>query len=90
MMTKIKAIVELQPPNSKRQVHQILVFLGYYQQYLKNYQKIAQPITDLLHKAQPDNVRAQATGSIRCVKVHFDDQTGANAASSLCWLHNTM
>ena len=54
---KIKAIVELQPSKSKRQVRQNLGFLGHYQQYLKNYQIIAQAITDLLHKVQPDKVR---------------------------------
>ena len=54
---KIKANVELQPSKSKRQVRQILGFLGYYQKFLKNYQIIAQPIIDLLHKAQPDKVR---------------------------------
>ena len=54
---KIKAIVKLQPPKSKRQVRQILGYLGNNQKYLKNYQIIAQPITDLLHKAQPDKVR---------------------------------
>ena len=36
---KVKAIVELQPPKSKRQVRQILGFLGYYQEYLKNFIK---------------------------------------------------
>ena len=56
-MTKLRQIVELQPRKSKRQVRQILGFLGYYQQYLKNYQIIVQPITDLLHKSQPDKVR---------------------------------
>ena len=54
---KIKAIVELQPPKPKRQVCKIHRCLGYYQQYLKKCQVIAQPITDLLHKAQRDRVR---------------------------------
>ena len=54
---KIKANVELQSPKSKRQMRQILGFLAYHQQYLKNHQIIVQPITDLLPKTQPDKVR---------------------------------
>ena len=48
LKSKIAAIQELAPPSTVRQVRQLLGLFGYYRKFVKDYSRVAKPITDLL------------------------------------------
>ena len=47
---KVSAISNLQAPSSGREVRALLGLMGYYRRFIKDYAKIAKPITSLLLK----------------------------------------
>ena len=47
---KVSAISNLQAPSSVREVRALLGLMGYYRRFIKDYAKIAKPITSLLLK----------------------------------------
>ena len=51
--SKIQAINNMHPPNPAKQVHTFLGFIGYYQMFIKDFAKMAKPLTLLTqHKAK--------------------------------------
>ncbi len=53
---KVEAIQSLKPPETKRQVRQILGMFSYFQEYIPRYADIAKPITDLTSKRIPNRI----------------------------------
>jgi hypothetical protein len=50
---KLKGIADYQPPTNPTKVCKFLGFTGYYQYFILNYSKIAQPLLDLTKKTTP-------------------------------------
>ena len=55
---RVKAIRDLAAPKTVRQVRQILGIFGFYRRFVKNYAKIARPITNLLKNESKSSRRA--------------------------------
>ncbi|XP_019086506.1 PREDICTED: uncharacterized protein LOC109126958 [Camelina sativa] len=47
---KIKVMVQMQPPKSVRDVRSFLGHAGFYRRFIKDFSKIARPLTRLLRK----------------------------------------
>ncbi|GFS19363.1 polyprotein [Elysia marginata] len=54
---KTQKITDLKQPSTKKEVKRVLGLLGYYRRFVPNYSQIAQPLTDLTRKAQPNKVK---------------------------------
>ena len=54
---KTQKIMDIKAPTTKKEVKRVLGLLGYYRRFVPNYSKVAQPLTDLTRKAQPNKVR---------------------------------
>jgi len=54
--TKIQAVQEAPRPRTKKQVRLFLGIIGYYRRCVPNFAAIAQPLTDLTRKDQPNHV----------------------------------
>ncbi|GFS27419.1 Pol polyprotein [Elysia marginata] len=54
---KTQKITDLKEPTTKKEVKRVLGLLGYYRRFVPNYSQIAQPLTDLTRKAQPNKVK---------------------------------
>jgi hypothetical protein len=50
---KLQGVADWKPPRNIREVCKFLGFTGYYQYFVPNYSKIAQPLLDLTKKATP-------------------------------------
>jgi hypothetical protein len=50
---KLKGVADYQPPTTPMEVWKFLGFTGYYQYFILNYSKIAQPLLDLTKKTTP-------------------------------------
>ena len=44
---RLRAVAEMKPPTTKRQLRQVLGLFSYYRTYVKNFAEIAKPLTDL-------------------------------------------
>jgi len=53
---RLKAIKNMKPPQSKKQVRQIMGFLSYFRNYIPNFSALAKPLTDLTAKRVPDQI----------------------------------
>jgi hypothetical protein len=53
---KLKAIQDLQVPENKRHVRQILGFFSYFRENIPNFAEIAKPLTDLTAKGIPNRI----------------------------------
>lgn len=47
---KIKVMITLQPPNSVKRIRNFLVHVGFSRRYIKDFSKIARPLTRLFCK----------------------------------------
>ena len=47
---KMQAIQKMNPPTTPKQVHAFLSLVGYYRKFIKNFMKIAKPLTLLTHQ----------------------------------------
>jgi hypothetical protein len=47
---KVEAVLQMQPPETVKQVHQFLGLMGYFRRFLKNYAKIVEPISKLTRR----------------------------------------
>ncbi|GFR91454.1 polyprotein [Elysia marginata] len=54
---KTQKITDLKQPTTKKEVKRVLGLLEYYRRFVPNYSQIAQPLTDLTRKAQPNKVK---------------------------------
>ena len=54
---KVKAIAEAARPLTKRQVKSFIGLIGYYRQFIPNFDVLAAPLTDLTRKGQPNQVK---------------------------------
>ena len=52
-LAKVKALIDMPPPTSKKLVQKFLGAAGYFSRYIPNYADIAAPLTNLLCKAVP-------------------------------------
>ena len=50
LSSKTNAIQNMHPPNMPKQVHAFLGLVGYYRKFIKNFAKIAKPLTLLTHQ----------------------------------------
>jgi len=50
---RLKAVAEMKPPTTKKQLRQVLGLLSYYRSYVKNFAEIAKPLTDLTGGKKP-------------------------------------
>jgi len=53
---KIAAVREMQPPQAKKQVRQIMGFFSYFRDYIPNFAELAKPLSDLTSKRIPTNI----------------------------------
>jgi hypothetical protein len=53
---RIDSLINLKNPETKKQVKQVLGFLGFYRQFICNFAEIAKPLTDLTSKQTPENI----------------------------------
>jgi len=53
---KIKAVMQIKQPETKKEVRQILGLFGWFRQYLPNYAEVAFPLTELTAKRVPNRV----------------------------------
>ena len=54
--SKIKTMLDMTIPTDKRQVRQVLGFFSYFRDYIPNFSHIAEPLTNLTRKGNPDKV----------------------------------
>ena len=54
--TKVEAVVNWEPPKTKKDVKSFLGLTGYYRKFVPNYADIAAPLSDLTRKKQPEKV----------------------------------
>ena len=47
---KVACVQDMKPPNSKKEVRQILGFFSYFRAYIDRFAEIAKPLTDLTRK----------------------------------------
>jgi hypothetical protein len=47
---KVETVLQMQPPETVKQVHQFLGLMGYFRRFLKNYAKIVEPISKLTRR----------------------------------------
>ena len=47
---KVACVQDMKPPNSKKEVRQILGFFSYFRTYIDRFAEIAKPFTDLTRK----------------------------------------
>jgi len=52
-LERLKAVAEMKPPTTKRQLRQVLGLFSYYRSYVKNFAEIAKPLTDLTGGQKP-------------------------------------
>ena len=55
--SKVAAIRDLAPPETVRQVRQVLGLFGFYRRFVKDYATIAKPLTDLLRDQAKNSVK---------------------------------
>lgn len=65
---KVKAVQELQPPTNLKELKGFLGMAGFYRCFIKDYAKVAKPLTDL---TRGENAQVKASQS-RKVPVHLD------------------
>ena len=53
---KIATVHEMKPPESKKQVRQVLGFFAFFRDYIPNFAATAKPLTDLTRKRVPNRV----------------------------------
>ena len=53
---RLKAVKNMKPPQSKKQVRQIMGFFSYFRDYIPNFSALAKPLTDLTTKRVPNQV----------------------------------
>ena len=54
--SKVTAIQEAQPPNTKKQVRSFLGLVGFYRKFIPNFSHVALPLTDLTRKFSPNKI----------------------------------
>ena len=54
---RLKAVSELKHPVTKKELRQMLGFFSYYRAYIKDFAKIAKPLTDLTSKHEPSTLQ---------------------------------
>lgn len=54
---KIKNMLNLKPPHTKKQVRSLLGVLNYYRKFIPNFSSLSTPITDLTKSGQPDKIQ---------------------------------
>ena len=54
---KIHAVKNFPPPQTKKQVRSFLGLTGYYRKFIKDYARIATPLSDLTKKSLPDGIQ---------------------------------
>ena len=54
---RLKAVSEMKPPATKKELRQMLGFFSYYRAYVKDFARIAKPLTDLTGKNQPTTLQ---------------------------------
>ena len=54
--SKVAAIREMARPRTKKDVRTFLGMTGYYRRFIKNYASVAEPLTELTRKQQPEQV----------------------------------
>lgn len=54
--TKLEKIKNLKPPKTKKEVRKVLGLLNYYRKYVNDFASIAETLTDLTKKGQPNQV----------------------------------
>lgn len=65
---KVKAIAEMLPPISKKQVRRFLGAIGYYRRYLANFANLSLPLTDLLKKGKTFKWTPQCQQAFQALK----------------------
>ena len=55
-IAKVKAIQDMMEPKTKKDVCAFLGLTGYYQRFVRNYATLAEPLTELTKKNQPEQI----------------------------------
>ncbi|KAL2248314.1 UNVERIFIED_CONTAM: Retrovirus-related Pol polyprotein from transposon [Sesamum indicum] len=66
--TKVKAILEWEPPKNVLEIRSFLRLAGYYRRFVKNFSIIAKPLTNLLKKNAPFNWNGKCAQSFEELK----------------------
>jgi len=48
--SRLKVVKNIKPPQTKKQVRQIIIFFSYFRDYIPNFSDLAKPLTDLTAK----------------------------------------
>ena len=68
---KVKALLEVQPPQNRRQLKSFLGCAGYYARYLPKYSDLTTPLTELLRKGSGFKWNSVAQASFDKIKVYL-------------------
>ncbi|TLD05659.1 reverse transcriptase domain protein [Venturia nashicola] len=71
---KIEAVTSWPKPNSVREVQSFLGFANFYRQFIKDYSKIAAPLTELTKKDKEFEWTAEAEGAFDELKTRFSTE----------------
>src|SRR5262249_6537204 len=65
---KVEAIENLPPPTSVKAIRSFLGHVGFYRRFIKDFSKIAKPLTDLLQKDIPFDFSEQCFKAFKMLK----------------------
>jgi hypothetical protein len=71
---KIEAVTSWPKPNTVKEVQSFLGFANFYRQFIKDYSKIAAPLTNLTRKDQVFEWTAEAEGAFQELKTRFSTE----------------